>query len=134
MRLLHQLVAANLCLAGSLVLAGVASAQQSQQPPKVNDKVEIDLKTSRKFLAAFRDAVARPAHSTVRVNCDGKETALGVVISKNGFILTKASDLSGKITVALADSQEYDARWVGLHDANDLAMLKIDANGLTPVQ
>jgi serine protease Do len=139
MRLMHRFVAGNLCFAASLVLAAGASAQPSQQPPKVNEKkvnekVEIDLKTSPKFLAAFRDAVARPAHSTVRVNCDGKETALGVVISKNGFILTKASDLSGKITVALADSQEYDARWVGLHDANDLAMLKIDANGLTPVQ
>jgi serine protease Do len=133
MRLMHQFAACTMCLAASLILAGGAYAQPRQKP-KADEKIDIDLKTSSKFLAAFRDAVARPAHSTVRVCCDGKETALGVVISKNGFILTKASDLTGKITVQLAESQEYDARWVGTHEPNDLAMLKIDANGLTPVQ
>jgi serine protease Do len=132
MRLLHRFIACNLCLAlaACLMLAGTASAQSIQ--PLRSEQVEI--KTSAKFLAAFRDAVARPAQSTVRVYCDGKEAALGVVISKNGFILTKASDLTGKISVRLGDSHEYDARWVGQHEPNDLAMLKINANGLTPVQ
>jgi serine protease Do len=135
MRLIYRVVACNLALAASLILAAPGLAQQSQTPPKVNEKKpEIELKTSPKFLAAFRDAVARPSQSTVRVLCDGKETALGVVISKTGFVLTKASDLTGKIVVRFGDGHEYDARWVGEHEPNDLAMLKVDANGLTPVQ
>ena len=131
MRLLHRFAAAGLCFAVSLALAGTASAQNRSSSA---GKDTVEIKTGSKFLAAFRDAVAKPARSTVRIECDGKETALGVVISKNGYILTKASDLSGKITVKLADGDEYDATWVGYHEPNDLAMLKIATNGLTPVQ
>ena len=53
MRLMHRFIASNVCLAASLFLTAAAAAQQSQAPPRVNEKVEIELKTSPKFLAAF---------------------------------------------------------------------------------
>ena len=91
-------------------------------------------KKDAKFLAVFHDAVAQAAKSTVRVLCDGEETALGVAVTADGFILTKASDLKGKITVKLHGGEELQARLVGQHDAHDLAMLKIDAHNLTPIE
>ena len=91
-------------------------------------------KNDPKYLAVFRDAVAKASQSTVRVLCDGSDTALGVAVTADGFILTKASDLTGKITVKLAGGQELEARLVGQHDAHDLAMLKIDAHDLKPIE
>lgn len=92
------------------------------------------LRTSPTFKKAFKDVVARPSLSTVRILCDGKETALGMVVGPDGWILTKGHDLKGKITCKLKNGKEYDAVVVGRQEIHDLAMLKVDAHGLTPVE
>ena len=46
---------------------------------------------------AFREVVSTPAHSTVRVLCDGRRVALGTIVGADGLILTKASELTGNI-------------------------------------
>ena len=114
----------------ALLLSAAAPRPASAQPP-AGDPVTV--KTDAKFKAAFRECVARAAASTVRVSCDKKDMALGVVAAPNGYILTKASDLHGKITVKLKDGSVYDAELVGQHEAHDLAMLKIQATNLTPI-
>jgi serine protease Do len=91
------------------------------------------LKSSKQVVEAFRPVVARPSESTVRVRCDGKDAALGTVTGANGWILTKASMLKGKITCKLKDGRELPAALVGVHEPYDLAMLKVEAAGLTPV-
>jgi serine protease Do len=90
-------------------------------------------RTNPQFLAAFREASARPSRSTVRVLCDGKETSLGMVVIADGWILTKANDLHGFVSCRLADGRTLDARIVGVHPGHDLALLQIPARGLTPV-
>jgi len=95
---------------------------------------ETYLRTSHKMLHAFAPAVAKPSESVVAVLGDeDKQVALGTVVSKDGFILTKLSELKETIKVKTRDGQEYAARLVGAEKANDLAMLKIDAKGLKPV-
>lgn len=96
-------------------------------------KEQVEIKSSPKFLAAFRDAVTEAAKSTLRIQCDGKDTALGVVVAPDGFILTKYSDLTGKITVKLPDGTDAEAKIVGVEETHDLALLKVDASNLTPV-
>src|SRR5262245_32413650 len=91
------------------------------------------LKTNPKFVEAFRDVVAKPSRSTVRVLCDGKDTALGMVVGEAGWILTKANDLKGAVSVRLKDGRVLDARVTGVHKEHDLAMLKIDADDLLAV-
>jgi serine protease Do len=102
------------------VLAGLAQAQQRKSSPAV--------------LAAFKPVVAGPAESTVRVLCGGKETALGTVVGADGWILTKGSLLKGRTVCRLKDGKEFQAKLVGLDDNYDLALLKIDARGLKPIQ
>jgi serine protease Do len=81
----------------------------------------------------FAEAVSSAAESTVRVECDGKEAALGTIVSEDGYILTKGSELRGTITCILWDGRAYDAEQVGYDRASDLALLKIDARRLKPV-
>lgn len=90
-------------------------------------------RNSPKVRAAFRDAVVKASQSTVRVKCDGKEAALGIVIKPDGWIITKASELKNPIVVQLKDGREVDARLVGTHAKHDLAMLKVEIKGLMPV-
>src|SRR5262249_38490571 len=84
-----------------LALAGPALAQRG-----------LDLSTPRtnsQFLYAFRDATAEATKSTVRVLCDGKEAALGTVVGGDGWILTKNSELTGKVTCKVHDGKELEA-------------------------
>jgi serine protease Do len=90
------------------------------------------VRTNPKFRAAFRDVVAPASKSTVRVLCDGKDTALGTIVGPDGWILTKANDLKGTITCKLRDGRTFAARLAGKHERHDLALLKIEATGLTP--
>ena len=92
------------------------------------------LPNSREFRSVFRDVVAEAARSTVRVLCDEKDAALGAVVGADGWILTKASELQGRIVCHLSDGREFPARIVGRKGDFDLAMLKIEAKGLTPVR
>jgi serine protease Do len=91
------------------------------------------LRSNPRFVQLFREIVTAPSESTVRVRSDDKDVALGVAIASDGWILTKAFDLKGKLTCRLKSDQEYDARLVGVHVAHDLAMLKIDTTDLTPI-
>ena len=57
----------------------------------------------------------------------------GVVLSEDGLILTNTHLVDGcdSATVTLADNSEYEARLVGADTISDIALLKIDAHGLT---
>ncbi len=79
---------------------------------------------------AFRPAVSAAKGCVVRIKCDGKEAALGTIVGPDGWVLTKASEMKGKIVCRLGDGRELEARIVGTHHALDLMMLKIDAINL----
>jgi len=58
----------------------------------------------------------------------------GFVVSRDGYILTNnhVVDGSDKVTVRLLDRREFTAKVVGTDPNTDLAVLKIDADNLTP--
>jgi serine protease Do len=92
-------------------------------------------KSSPQVVQVFRPVVARPSESTVRVRCDDRDVALGTVTGADGWILTKASALSGKIICRLKNGQELPAKVIGVQDKYDLAMLRVEPMGtLTPVK
>lgn len=81
--------------------------------------------------AAFRDVVKEAGQATVSIQCDNKHTALGGVISSDGWIVTKATPLCGKLNVVLPDGRRFAATTVAESGEHDLALLKIDARNLT---
>ena len=61
-----------------------------------------------------------------QIKCNGQDAALGPLVRPERLVLTKASELRGKITCRLRDQREFKARLVGVHRGFDLAMLKIE--------
>ena len=59
----------------------------------------------------------------------------GFIISEDGYILTNhhVVEDATSVTVAMYDGKEYPAEIVGYDENNDIAVLKIEATGLTPV-
>lgn len=85
--------------------------------------------------SAFDDVVLEARASVVQLVVDGEERVLGTIIDKEGYILSKASELSGEqIKAVLSTGRGYDAKLVGVDRRNDLAMLKIEAQRLKPVK
>jgi serine protease Do len=93
-----------------------------------------NLRDGQEVRKAFRNLVADATQSTVRVVCNGKETVLGTIVSEDGFIVTKYSELQEPITCRLADGRHFSARVVGEDPSYDLGMLKIEATELKPVE
>src|SRR6185295_6718265 len=58
----------------------------------------------------------------------------GFIVSKDGYILTNnhVVDGSDQVTVRLLDRREFKAKVVGTDPSTDLAVLKINADNLTP--
>ena len=59
----------------------------------------------------------------------------GFIISDDGYILTNHHVIedSSAVTVALYDGTTYDAKVIGYDASNDIAVLKVEAEGLEPV-
>ncbi len=58
----------------------------------------------------------------------------GIIVSADGYIVTNGHVVSGAdtVTVYTQDGKEYGAKVVGSDSQTDIALLKIDASGLTP--
>jgi serine protease Do len=114
-----------LLAASSLAVPTVASAQALDPDA---------FKSGDRLLAAFRPVVDDARQSTVRVLIAGEPAALGVIVSEDGYVLTKATQLHGAVTVVLPKGTEAKARTVAVDGASDLALLKVDADGLVPAE
>lgn len=63
-------------------------------------------------------------------------TGTGIILSADGYIVTNHHVIEGGtlLTVVLSSGQTYEAKLVGSDAQMDLAVLKVDATGLTPAQ
>jgi len=91
------------------------------------------------LLQSFSDAVAQLAEtvspSVVNVNA-GRRTGSGVVWDREGHVIT-ASHVLGRAnsaTVATVTGKELEAKVLGRDEYTDVALLKVDADGLTPIE
>jgi len=85
-------------------------------------------------LSAFNPIVSMAAKSTVQIFCDGKRDLLGLVVSTDGLVVTKASRLHGKIECQTKKGKKIVAEILMTDPKNDLAVLKLDVTGLKAVE
>ena len=98
------------------------------EPATGRDNAQV-IRLVRPLTQKFRDSV-------VQVLSGGRPVALGAVVSADGYILTKRSELSGDpIRVRFANNESLSARVAVVRRQNDLALLKVTApQALRPVE
>ncbi|HKB01407.1 MAG TPA: PDZ domain-containing protein [Gemmataceae bacterium] len=117
----------------ALVVVALAVPAHAQRSAR-KDSGPVPTKNSATFLALFKPTVETAARSTVRIQVDGKDAALGTVLSEDGYVLTKASQVkTGKVTVKTRDGRDFDAQVTAASDLYDLAVLKSEGTGLVPI-
>ncbi len=96
-------------------------------------------KSSPTLLRAVAPISAQAGRSTVVVLCNGSPAAWGTVVRSDGYIVTKASEVTGrageppvKLTCSIG-TRDLPATAVKFNTGQDLALLKVEANGLVPV-
>ncbi|MFD2202027.1 trypsin-like peptidase domain-containing protein [Shivajiella indica] len=67
---------------------------------------------------------------------EGRSSGSGVIISEDGYIVTNnhVIENASRIDISLEDNTRYSARVIGTDPTTDLALLKIEANGLPYVR
>ena len=124
-------------------------AQATLQPPAENGKlslpaantapdVELILRPSRKELS-FQEIYNKVIPSIVSIEVYSATSAgsgTGIIMTEDGYIVTNHHIIADQSEgyVVLSDGSEYEARLVGSDVESDLAVLKIDATGLTPAE
>jgi len=90
----------------------------------------------KEVLKAFSPVVAKARHSVVQLHHDGKTLTLGTVVTADGLVLTKASEVreAEPLTAELADGRRVAAQLLAEDRLSDLALLQLEVDGLTPVQ
>jgi serine protease Do len=88
------------------------------------------------MLQAFNDAIGSTYKCTVQLMTGGEQCALGTIVDSDGWIVTKASELSGnsKVRCLLSDRREFAAELVGTDAEMDVALLQIPTGGLACVE
>ena len=153
-------IALTLCcslLSGALG-AGAVLATNKPQEPAVNQPVSNILEGNRESsvleihqidtgkLMTPAEVYATNVQSTVGIttavttNYWGFQTTSaasgsGFILSDDGYVLTNyhVVENSSSISVAMYDGRSFDAKLIGYDESNDIAVLKIEAEGLTPV-
>lgn len=110
--------------------AGESSERRSNRRRGRRSRSRASSRTSPSFLEAFKPVIGPTAAATVEVRKDSKPIALGAVVSEDGYVLTKLSELQTPINCRLPDGKEVSAYVYGVHPDSDLALLKIEAENL----
>lgn len=84
---------------------------------------------------ALQDIYTKVIDSVVSISCN-TGTGTGVVVSENGYIVTNFHVVEGAsvIQVLLNDASTFSARLIGSDAFSDLAVLHIEAQGLTAAE
>lgn len=104
-----------------------------------------NLSTKAKTEALNTEEIAEKAGKSVVEILNTKQTAFGeqaasagsgVILSEDGYIVTNHHVVKdeAEIKVTLKSGEQYDAKLVGVDPRTDLAVIKIEATGLTPTE
>lgn len=122
---------------GGLLGTGLASLE-ALSVPNEKEVLEKYSKGAPEFEKMFEPLLQEARQSLVMIRSTGssrsrrakkRQIALGVVVSDEGWVLTKASELKGQLFCEIASGDLVEAKILGLDPEYDLALLKmVDQN------
>ena len=131
-----------MALNGGLGGGNTTTVYEGNHPTAVVQMSSVDTRkqhTAAEIYAAYVGSVVG-VNGNVTTNVWGQTVrnavaGSGFVISEDGYILTNYHVINGvsDLKVTFQDGKSYDATLVGGEEENDIAVLKIEASGLTPV-
>ena len=88
---------------------------------------------------SLQDIYEKTIGSVVSIVCSGpgsSSSGTGVILTSSGYLVTNAHVVEGarEMTVLLSDEREFSAKLVGADAVSDLAVLRIEAEDLTPAE
>lgn len=103
---------------------------------QIKDWVEL---ASRKNALTIPEIVEKVMPSVVGVSStrvNGTSTGTGIIMTEDGYIITNCHVVedSKEIMIVLENEEQYKAKLIGSDYQTDLAVLKIDADGLTAAE
>jgi len=117
---------------GILPLAGFSDIAEQVTPAVVTIFVEREILEH----SEMRPSLPSPFEDFFRQQPPGlvRGSGSGFIISADGYIVTNnhVVENAGRIEVQLSDRRQYDARLVGSDPTTDVALLKLEADKLTP--
>ena len=130
-------------LAGGSTSGGKTTINESDRTATAVQIKKVDGKTKMQPAEVYASTV----NSTVSINCSSQSTNIfgqttqsassgsGFIISEDGYIVTNYHVINGasSVKVTLYNGNTYDATVIGGDSDYDVAVLKINAAGLTPV-
>ena len=130
-------------IAGSGSNSGKTTIQQSDRQPVTVQAKKVDGQTKMDPATVYASVV----NSAVSINCSATSTNIfgqqtqtassgsGFIITEDGYVVTNYHVVSGasSVQVTLYNGDTYDATVIGGDSDYDVAVLKINAAGLTPV-
>jgi Trypsin-like serine proteases, typically periplasmic, contain C-terminal PDZ domain len=95
--------------------------------------------TFSKYSLSLQQIYKKCAPSVVSILAESRDniqTGSGIIISQNGYIVTNQHFVSPaySLTVTMSDGKKFTAALVGEDEQTDIAVLKIEASGLTPAE
>lgn len=122
---------------------GVSTVMQGVRETSVLQIQQIDSSkelTAAEVYAANVNSTVGIVTSAVTTNFWGQQTqsaaaGSGFIFTDDGYIITNYHVIEGanSVTVSTYDGTQYDAKIIGYDESNDVAVLKVEAEGLTPV-
>jgi len=85
-----------------------------------------DERNHSSILDAFKPVVADATRSTVRLFRGDETISFGALVSEDGVVVTKASEIDGDVECELVGDESFAARLVGVSDKHDLAILRLE--------
>jgi serine protease Do len=116
-------------------LSGLAIAQDDIPLLRPEERAAVDSQTEQ-LNTSLKPSLAAAAQSTVRVWSGKKRLAYGTVIGDGRQVLTKWSEVANEPNTLVVDGpnrEVHDASIVGVYEDEDLAVLEINGNALTPI-
>jgi serine protease Do len=114
----------------SVVTAMAQSDGQTKSDKKEKRTMRSLTKKDSGLISVFKSLANSASDSTVKVQSGRRQIAVGTIIDGSGLVLTKASEMRGELKCRLANGDLVSASVFGIDVENDLALLKIDADGL----